>query len=181
MKNQIPCIMEGETGTSKTFSALILSKYLAKNWEKENLHEKFKLIRFNLSSESKTSDLLGKYVGAKNSFAGIVFEKGPFIEAFENGHCLLLDEINLASVSLLQCIEQALDTGILSIDIPGLPLKKFKMHRNFCLIATQNPNKDHFFRKRNELKLICVIYLLFDLYSSETYDFCCCFKILFLF
>ena len=30
MKNQIPCILEGETGSSKTFSTLILAKYLAK-------------------------------------------------------------------------------------------------------------------------------------------------------
>ena len=152
MKNQIPCILEGETGTSKTFSAIILSKYLAKNWKKEGLHDNFKLIRFNLSSESKTSDLIGKYTGAKNSFEGINFEPGPFITAFKEGHCLLLDEINLANPSLLQCIEEALDTKILSIEVPGFPIKPIPMHKNFCLIATQNPNKGHFIRKRNELK-----------------------------
>ena len=113
MKNQIPCILEGETGTSKTFSAIILSKYLSKNWKKENLHQNFKLIRFNLSSESKVSDLMGKYTGAKNSFAGINFQPGPFMIAFKEGHCLLLDEINLANPTLLQCIEEALDTKIL--------------------------------------------------------------------
>ena len=115
MKNQIPCILEGETGTSKTFSAIILCKYLARNYKKENLHENFKLIRFNLSSESKASDLMGKYTGAKNSFEGISFKPGPFITAFKEGHCLLLDEINLANPSLLQCIEEALDTKVLSI------------------------------------------------------------------
>ena len=152
MKNQIPCILEGETGTSKTFSAIILSKYLAKNWKKENLHENFKLIRFNLSSESKASDLIGKYTGAKNSFAGINFQPGPFITAFKEGHCLLLDEINLANPSLLQCIEEALDTKVLSIEVPGFPIEPIPMHKNFCLVATQNPNKGFFTRKRNELK-----------------------------
>ena len=152
MKNQIPCILEGETGTSKTFSAIILCKYLAKNWKKEGFHNNFKLIRFNLSSESKTSDLIGKYTGAKNSFEGINFKLGPFITAFKEGHCLLLDEINLANPSLLQCIEEALDTKILSIEVPGFPIKPISMHKNFCLIATQNPNKGHFARKRNELK-----------------------------
>ena len=152
MKNQIPCILEGETGTSKTFSTIILSKYLSKNWEKENLQKDFKVLRFNLSSESKASDLLGKYVGDQKSFAGIVFETGVFIKAFSEGHCLLLDEINLASPALFQCIEEALDTKILSIEVPGLPLKQFKMHKNFCLVATQNPNKGNFLRKRNELK-----------------------------
>ena len=152
MKNQIPCILEGETGTSKTFSTIILSKYLAKNWKKENLHENFKLIRFNLSSESKTSDLIGKYTGAKNSFAGINFQPGPFITAFKEGHCLLLDEINLANPSLLQCIEEALDTKVLSVEVPGFPIEPIPMHKNFCLIATQNPNKGFFIKKRNELK-----------------------------
>ena len=152
MKNQIPCILEGETGTSKTFSAIILCKYLARNYKKENLHENFKLIRFNLSSESKASDLMGKYTGAKNSFEGISFKPGPFITAFKEGHCLLLDEINLANPSLLQCIEEALDTKVLSIEIPGFPIEPIPMHKNFCLIATQNPNKGHFTRKRNELK-----------------------------
>ena len=152
MKNQIPCILEGETGTSKTFSAIILCKYLAKHWKNENLRKNFKLIRFNLSSESKISDLIGKYTGTKNSFAGIVFKPGPFITAFSEGHCLLLDEINLANSSILQCIEEALDTKILSIEAPGLPLKQYHMNKNFCLVATQNPNKGHFIRKRNELK-----------------------------
>jgi midasin (ATPase involved in ribosome maturation) len=63
---------------------------------------------------------------------------GPFIEAFRDGHCLHLDEINLAPVSVLQCIEEALDTKVLIIEIIGLPLQKFVMHPNFCLIATQN-------------------------------------------
>jgi midasin (ATPase involved in ribosome maturation) len=152
MKNQIPCILEGETGTSKNFSTLILCKYLAENWKKENLHKSFKVIRFNLSSESKISDLIGKYSGTKNSFAGISFQPGPFIKAFSKGHCLLLDEINLANPSILQCIEEALDTKVLSIEVPGLPLQQFHMHKNFCIVATQNPNKGHFLRKRNELK-----------------------------
>lgn len=152
MKNQIPCILEGQTGTAKTFTTIVLTKYLKKHWKKEKLHENFELIRFNLSSETKTSDLLGKYVGSSDYFEGIKFQPGPFIEAFEKGHCLLLDEINLSSPSLLQCIEEALDTKILSIEVPGMPLRTFKMHKNFCLIATQNPNKGSFTKKRNELK-----------------------------
>lgn len=74
---------------------------------------------------------------------------GPFIEAFNNGngHCLHLDKINLAPV--LQCIEEALDTGALSIEITGLPLQKFTMKSNFCLIATQN-KRTKFYRDKRE-------------------------------
>ena len=76
---------------------------------------------------------------------------GPFIEAFNNGngHCLHLDEINLAPVSVLQCIEEALDTGVLSIEITGLLLQKFIMKPNFCLIATQN-KRTKFYRDKRE-------------------------------
>ena len=38
--------------------------------------------------------------------------------AFKYGHPLLLDEINLGSQAVLQCIEKALDSEIISIDIP---------------------------------------------------------------
>ena len=51
----------------------------------------------------------------------------------------------------MQCIEEALDTKTLSIDISGLP-KEYKIHRNFCLVSTQNPNKGKFAKKRKELK-----------------------------
>lgn len=93
-----------------------------------------------------------KYIGDKESFNELIFKPGIFIKAFDEGHCLLLDEINLANPSIFQCIGEALDTKTLSIDIPGLPLKEYKMHRNFCLVATQNPNKGKFDKKRKELK-----------------------------
>ena len=77
--------------------------------------------------------------------------EGPFIEAFneEEGDCLLLDEINLVPVSVLQFIEKAIDTGIISIEIAGLPLKEYKMRPNFCLIATQN-KRTKFYKDKRE-------------------------------
>ncbi|KAH0800171.1 Dynein heavy chain, cytoplasmic [Histomonas meleagridis] len=136
----IPVLLEGPTGTSKTLSAEVVCKLM----EKE-------LIRFNLSSETKTCDLLGRYVGETNSWAGIIVKPGPFLQAFSQGKCLLLDEINLASPSVLQCIEEALDSGVISVEIPGMPLKAIKMHPEFRLIATQNPNKGLFANKRQDL------------------------------
>ena len=155
MKYQVPCILEGETGTSKSFTASMMAQY--RQWEiiekekkrgKINNFTKFKLIKFSLSKETKISDLLGKYSGSADSLDGIKMNYGPFIEAFLNGHCLLLDEINLAPPSVLQSIEEALDTGMLSIEITGIPLKEFKMHPNFCLIATQNKRTKYYENKR---------------------------------
>ena len=63
-------------------------------------------------------------------------QDGPFVDAYENGKILILDEINLASKSLLEWIEAALDNDLLSIDMPGKPLiTKIPKHKDFCLIA----------------------------------------------
>ena len=56
-----------------------LIKIFRKNWEKENLHENFNVLRFNISLELKVSDLFGKYVGDKESFKELIFKPGIFI------------------------------------------------------------------------------------------------------
>lgn len=136
----VPVLLEGPTGTSKTRSAEVVCKLL-----------NIELIRFNLSSETKTVDLLGYYIGDPNSWAGISMQEGPFVKAFTEGKCLLLDELNLATKAVLQCIEEAIDSGVISIEIPGMPLKRLHMHENFRLVATQNPNKGLFSNKRQDL------------------------------
>ena len=138
----VPVLLEGPSGTSKTFStefACLLAK------------TKKELIRFNMSSDTVPADLLGKMVGDKNSLAGISSQEGHFLKAFKYGHPLLLDEINLASQAVLQCIEEALDSEVISIEIPGFPLTQIKKHPDFALIATQNPNKGLFANKRQNL------------------------------
>ena len=151
----IPVLLEGPTGTSKTLSVEIICSILEEEEKLKPVDERKKrtLKRFNLSQETKTQDLLGTYIGDQNSFAGIKSVDGPFIEAFRDGYPLLLDEINLASKEVLQCIEESLDSKILSIEISGKPLQEIKAHPDFTLIATQNPNKGLFSGKRQDLGL----------------------------
>ena len=151
----IPVLLEGPTGTSKTLSVEIICEILEQEEvnKPEPERKKRQLKRFNLSQETKPQDLLGSYIGDQNSFAGIRMVDGEFIEAFREGYPLLLDEINLASKDVLQSIEEALDSRILSIEIPGKPLKEIHAHPDFTLIATQNPNKGLFSGKRKDLGL----------------------------
>lgn len=58
----------------------------------------------------------------------------------------------ICPVSVLQCIEETLDTGVLSVEITGLPLQKFIMKPNFCLIATQNKKLNFIGIKENLLE-----------------------------
>ena len=148
IKNKIPVLLEGPTGTSKTRTTLIASKYIQKFYSKS---EENNLLRFNLSQETKIDDLISKYVGDQNSFAKIRIEDGPFLKAYRDGKILLLDEINLAQPSVLQSIQQALDNKMFSSDITGKGLVNIEMNKNFALIGTQNPNKGAFSGMRKDL------------------------------
>lgn len=113
MKNQITWIFEDETVTSKTLSALILSKNFAKN---------FKILRFNINSESK-SYLLGKYVGEQDFFSGIIFKSGIPFKAFTEGSLSIIRWIYLSNPLLLKSYKETLDSKIVRIEMPGFPLK----------------------------------------------------------
>jgi hypothetical protein len=98
-------------------------------------------------------DIIGRLVSDPHNWGGFQFCSGPFVQAFSEGKCLLFDEINLASRSVLQCIEGAIDSKQISLEIPGISLVKYRMHPNFRLIATQNPNEGRFKMKRENLTL----------------------------
>ena len=135
-------IIKGPSGVSKTIStelACILSK------------AKRPIIEFNITSETTPADLLGKIISDKNSLALISPQEGVFLKAFKYGHPLLLEGINLASKEVLQCLEEALDTEIISIETQGFPLTVIKKHPDFSLIATQTINIDSLDNKTTNL------------------------------
>ena len=125
------------------------------NKDEENKEEKDKnekpYIKFNLSAEVKISDLMRKLMGDKKCLSGLKIVDGPFFEAYKKGIPLILDEINLASQEVLQCIEDALDSKVINIEISGIGHVTQKMGEGFCLIATKNPNKDNYANKRQHL------------------------------
>ena len=151
--NGIPVLLEGETGTSKTLSAEIICKQIydlnRKNNPKQSIEESY--IKFNLSAEVKISDLMQKFMGNVNSLSGLEIVDGPFLKAFKNGIPLILDEINLASEEVLQCIEKALDSEEINMEISGIGTINCKKKDGFCLIATKNPNRDNYINKRQYL------------------------------
>ena len=148
--SRIPVLLEGPTGTSKTRTTLIACEYITKIIN-EKIGYDDSLLRVNLNEETKIDDLLIKFSGDDNSVSGLKVVEGPFFKAYTKGHKILLDNINLASREVLECIQQALDSRILSVELPGKILKKYIMHKNFGIIATQNPNKGAFKNKRQEL------------------------------
>lgn len=135
-----PILLEGETGTSKTRTAIVASQMTN--------HE---TIVLNFSSQTTIDDIIGRISKDQSSWGGFSFINGPFTEAFSKGYCLILDEINLAYENVLQCIEAALDSGKLYLEISGSETKVVNKHPNFHLIATQNPLTGRFSQKRQFL------------------------------
>ena len=63
ISHNYPILLEGPTGTAKTKSVEILCEEMG-----------LTLKRFNLSSETKTADLFGRYAGDPDAFSGISFQ-----------------------------------------------------------------------------------------------------------
>ena len=141
-----PILLEGGTGIGKSATIQVASD-ITKNT----------LIRFNMSSRVTIDDLLAKVAIIKDintSSDTFEFQLSPFAVAFEEGHWLLLDEMNLAPDNVLQCIENALDSRTLILHNPCdsvKPVKIINMHPNFRLFATQNPSVGFFKGKREKL------------------------------
>ena len=134
----IPVLLEGETGTSKTFSAETICKYIydLKNRNNPNNSIKESFIKFNLNAEVTINDLIQKFIANENTLIGLQIVDGPFLKAFKEGIPLILENINLASEDILQCIEEALDYGEINMDISGIGNIHYEKKEGFCLIAT---------------------------------------------
>ena len=137
-----PLLIEGQTGVGKSAAIMEAARLL-----------KRPLVRFNLSSSVTCGDIIGRVSLSSDSNGLLTYEKGPFTKAFESGLWLLLDELNLASDDILQCIESSLDTGLLYIDDPasGETSSVIKKHEHFRLFATQNPHTGSFKGTRSSL------------------------------
>jgi hypothetical protein len=88
-RNQMPLLLEGGTGVGK--SATI---------SEAAIRSGSTLVRFNLSSRIGVDDLIGRTT--IKSDGSIEYKEQPFTVAYEKGHWLLLDELNLAPDPVLQ-------------------------------------------------------------------------------
>ena len=154
MNSKIPIMLLGPTGTSKTKTILVWCD-LKKQQFKENGSKSDDLpgeiIRFNPSAETTIDDLFGRLISDSESFSGFKFEMGPYLTAFTKGYVFLLDECNLCPLFVLESIESSLDSGEYTPSQSTEDKTVYKMHKNFRLVITLNPNTDKFASKREEL------------------------------
>lgn len=122
-----PVLLEGSPGVGKTSLITALADATGNS-----------LTRINLSEQTDLIDLFGSDSPLEGGRAGeFVWRDGPFLRAMQKGEWVLLDEMNLASQSVLEGLNACLDHRG-EVYIPELE-KSFSCHDGFRVFAAQNP------------------------------------------
>ena len=123
-------LLEGNVGVGKTTLAKSIAEHYGSN------HSNF--YRVDCSEELLPHNLVGYYepplVIAKG-YNEDSYKHGPLASAMLNGGCLFINEINRMPENTQNSLLTSLDEGILEIP----KLKTIKAHKDFFVVATQNP------------------------------------------
>ncbi|EJS42740.1 mdn1p [Saccharomyces arboricola H-6] len=120
-----PILLEGSPGVGKTSLITALADITGN-----------KLTRINLSEQTDLVDLFGADAPGERS-GEFLWHDAPFLRAMKKGEWVLLDEMNLASQSVLEGLNACLDHRGEAY-IPELDIS-FSCHPNFLVFAAQNP------------------------------------------
>ncbi|RMZ52645.1 hypothetical protein APUTEX25_000764 [Auxenochlorella protothecoides] len=120
-------LLEGSPGVGKTSLVAALARAVGQT-----------LVRVNLSEQTDMMDLLGADLPVDSGAAGtFAWSDGPLLHAIKTGAWLLLDELNLASQSVLEGLNAVLDHRS-EVFIPELD-QTFTCPPTFRVFGAQNP------------------------------------------
>lgn len=122
-----PILLEGSPGVGKTSLVTALAKSAG-----------YHLCRINLSDQTDLIDLFGSDLPVENGAPGeFAWKDAEFLQALQQGHWVLLDEMNLAPQAVLEGLNAVLDHRG-TVYIPELG-RSFTRHPSFRVFAAQNP------------------------------------------
>ena len=122
-----PILLEGSPGVGKTSLITALASVVGQI-----------LSRINLSDQTDLIDLFGSDLPVEGSTPGqFAWKDAEFLRALQEGHWVLLDEMNLAPQAVLEGLNSVLDHRG-TVYIPELG-RSFQKHPSFRIFAAQNP------------------------------------------
>lgn len=124
VKSGVPLLLEGPTGTGKTYTVMQLATEQGKN-----LHV------INVSGELTVDSILGQQTLIDGN---IHWRDGVLTQAMRKGDWVLFDELNTALPEVLTVINGVLDDSH-SVTLPNADNERVTAHQDFRFVATQNP------------------------------------------
>nr|XP_036870003.1 midasin [Manis javanica] len=125
-----PILLEGSPGVGKTSLVGALAKASG------NI-----LVRINLSEQTDITDLFGADLPVEGGKGGeFAWRDGPLLAALKAGHWVVLDELNLASQSVLEGLNACFDHRG-EIYVPELGMSFQVQHEKTKIFGCQNPFK----------------------------------------
>lgn len=122
-----PILLEGSPGVGKTSLVTALANMSGHH-----------LCRINLSDQTDLIDLFGSDLPVEGGGPGeFAWRDAEFLKALQQGHWVLLDEMNLAPQAVLEGLNAVLDHRG-TVYIPELG-RSFTCHPSFRIFAAQNP------------------------------------------
>ncbi|XP_078398522.1 midasin [Cetorhinus maximus] len=128
LKLSRPILLEGSPGVGKTSLVFALAKASGNQ-----------LVRINLSEQTDVTDLFGADLPVEGGKGGeFAWRDGPLLAALKAGHWIVLDELNLASQSVLEGLNACFDHRA-EIFIPELGRHFSVKHERTKIFGCQNP------------------------------------------
>ncbi|KAM6280529.1 midasin isoform 1-T1 [Porphyrio hochstetteri] len=156
-----PILLEGSPGVGKTSLVSALAKASGNC-----------LVRINLSEQTDVTDLFGTDLPVEGGKGGeFAWRDGPLLAALKAGHWIVLDELNLASQSVLEGLNACFDHRA-EIYVPELGMNFHVQHKKTKIFGCQNPYRQGGGRKglpKSFLNRFTQVYV--DPLSAEDMEF----------